>query len=72
MVGSQSVIAAERPCFEVREDTINPRQDDVSGHGFDHMGIVAYAANAEIATPTIGFHHTARRDVVDLNCRDDL
>ena len=40
MLAAQTVVDAERPCFEIGEDAVDPRQDDMGGHGADDVGVV--------------------------------
>ena len=50
MLATQPVVDASRPSFEVGEDLVDPRQDEVSG-GSDDMDIVAIG----VAGPAVGF-----------------
>src|SRR5260370_26851289 len=54
VLAAQPVVDAQRPDFEVGEDAVNPRQDDMGGHLADDMGIVGDAGGAGISGPTIG------------------
>ena len=46
VLAAQAVIDAQGPDFEVGEDAVHPRQDDMGGHAADDMGIVADARGA--------------------------
>ena len=48
MPAAQAVIDAERPDFEVGEDAVHPRQDDMGRHLADDMGIVLDAGSAGV------------------------
>ena len=54
VLAAQPMVDAQGPDLEVGEDPVNPRQDDVSGHLADDMGIVGDAGGAGISGPTIG------------------
>ena len=54
MPAAQAVIDAERPDFEVGEDAVHPRQNDVGRHLTDHMGIMMDAGDASITGQSIG------------------
>ena len=46
MPASQAVIAAQGPDFEVGEDAVRPRQDDIGGHLADDMRIMVDGGSA--------------------------
>ena len=50
----QAVIDTGRPAFEVREDAMNPRQNDMGGHRSDGLRLMGLAFKAGIAWPAIG------------------
>jgi hypothetical protein len=54
VLAAQAVIDAERPAFEVGEDAMRPRQDDVGGHWAYDVRLVDDAGGAGIAPPAVG------------------
>src|SRR5512147_1954640 len=50
---TQAVIDAECPAFEVGEDAMRPRQDEVGGHRADDVRLVGDAGGAGIAGPAV-------------------
>jgi O-6-methylguanine DNA methyltransferase len=50
---AQAVIDAERPTFEVGEDAVRPRQDEVGGHRAYDVRLVDDAGGAGIASPAV-------------------
>ena len=54
MLAAQPVVDASRPSFEVGEDLVDPRQDEVSGGLPDDMDIVAIVGNRSVAGPAVG------------------
>ncbi len=63
VLGPQAVVDAERPGLEVGEDAVDPRQDQVGGHGADDMGFVARGRQSGIARPAIGLGGRAGCDM---------
>src|ERR1700720_1428939 len=63
VLAAQPMVDAQGPDLEVGEDPVNPRQDDVSGHLADNMGIVGDAGGAGISGPTIGLGGGAGGDI---------
>ncbi len=55
MLAAQPVVDASRPSFEVGEDLVDPRQDEVSGGLPDDMDIVAIGGDRSVAGPAVGF-----------------
>ena len=55
MLATQPVVDASRPSFEVGEDLVDPRQDEVSGGLPDDMDIVAIGGDRSVAGPAVGF-----------------
>ena len=55
MLATQPVVDASRPSFEVGEDLVDPRQDEVSGGVPDDMDIVAIGGDRSVAGPAVGF-----------------
>ncbi len=55
MLAAQPVVDASRPSFEVGEDLVDPRQDEVSGGLPDAMDIVAVGGDRSVAGPAVGF-----------------
>ncbi len=55
MLAAQPVVDASRPSFEVGEDLVDPRQDEVSGGLPDDMDIVAIGGDRSVAGPAGGF-----------------
>ena len=49
VVAAQAVIDAQGPDFEIGEDPVRPRQNDVGGHFTDDMRIVVDAGGARIS-----------------------
>src|SRR4051812_30999781 len=60
---AQAVIDAECPDFEVGEDAVYPRQDDMGRHLADDVGIVVDAGSAGVTGQPIGLGGGARSDV---------
>ena len=52
VLASQPVIDAERPGFQVGEDAMRPRQDDVRGHRPDAVRVVGHAGERRSTTQT--------------------
>jgi hypothetical protein len=63
MVAVQTVVDAQGPAFEVGEDAVGPRQDDVGGHAADDMGIVVDLVSAGIGGPSVGLQRRTGGDV---------
>src|SRR5260370_7470921 len=63
VLAAQPMVDAQGPDLEVGEDPVNPRQDDVSGHLADDMGIVGDAGGAGISGPTIGLGGSAGGEI---------
>ncbi len=63
MVATQTMVDAQGPAFEVGEDAVGPRQDDVGGHGADDMGIVIDLGSAGIGGPSVGLERRTASDV---------
>ena len=55
MLATQPVVDASRPAFEVGDDLVDPRQDEVSGGLPDDMDIVAMGGERSVAGPAVGF-----------------
>ena len=55
MLAAQPVVDASRPSYEVGEDLVDPRQDEVSGGLPDDMDIVAIGGERSVAGPAVGF-----------------
>ena len=55
MLAAQPVVDASRPSFEVGEDLVDPRQDEVSGGLPNDMDIVAIGGDRSVAGPAVGF-----------------
>ena len=55
MLATQPVVDASRPSFEVGEDLVDPRQDEVSGGFPDDVDIVAIGGDRSVAGPAVGF-----------------
>ena len=55
ILATQPVVDASRPSFEVGEDLVDPRQDEVSGGLPDDMDIVAIGGDRSVAGPAVGF-----------------
>ena len=51
---AQAVVDAERPCLEVGEDAVDPRQHDMGGHGADDMGVVPDPRRPGVGAPAVG------------------
>lgn len=54
MLATQAVIDAESPTFQVGEDAMGPRHDDVGGHRAYDMRVADDAGGARIGRSTVG------------------
>ena len=79
MLATQPVVDASRPSFEVGEDLVDPRQDEVSGGLPDDMDIVAIGGDRSVAGPAVGFRDPPAQvlpadsgDLVDYDIDNEL
>ncbi len=63
MGAAEAMVDAERPCLEVRDDAVHPRQDDVGRHGADDVGLVLEPGNAGVGAPAVGPEGGAGGDI---------
>ena len=68
MLATQPVADASRPSFEVGEDLVDPRQDEVSGGLPDDMDIVAIGGDRSVAGPAVGFAMASGSAAVSTKC----
>lgn len=59
MGAAEAMVGAGRPCLEVRDHAVHPRQDDVSRHGADDVGLVLELRQAGVCAPAVGLEEPA-------------